>query len=343
MQSSWTIFEQIIQREKTLKRRKIISLAELLEWNLAMEEEFRIEEEEITTMLLFLHRVGALLFIDEDILRNTIILDVQWFVKAFECIITHSVSMAEPTDQTTKRFHETGELKDTKLDAIWRADPGHDFINNKDKLITFMEQLGLLAVCDSDSPSTAENGTWYYFPSMNRRTFDREGIKKHKSSSILCFQFDAKGQLPIFLFYHLVLKCFKLPGWSILTEGDQRCIYDRVACFCFQKHIVVICMCKFEIQVQVFVPTDTIDPTTLKKVQMSLEDKIQEVKEFTKHTYLVGYKCQNGVLNDENDNSFIEQKSFPVDGVLCEKCSVGEKHYVDNSICWVFFLYIFFI
>lgn len=117
-----------------------------------------------------------------------------------------------------------------------------------------MEKLGLLAVCNSEEENALK--TWYYFPSMNKRQFDEElkNIKGFNSSSILCFQFDEQGQLPIFLFYELVVKCVKLPGWSILTVNKTRSIYEKFACFSYREHIVVVCICNFQIQVQVFIP-----------------------------------------------------------------------------------------
>ncbi|XP_062606508.1 uncharacterized protein LOC134268289 [Saccostrea cucullata] len=335
MRSAWAIFENIVEQEK--KQRKILSRDRLSMYIRSLQPEFRMSEDEITEMLLFLHRVGALLYIDEENVRNTIILDVQWFVNAFKYIITDSVSMHEPTDKDRKRFCDTGELSDKELEQIWKKHykSSQDFSDHKKEILSFMEQLCLLAVCSAEGSSESGEGTWYYFPCMNKRNFKPDSLKNHSRSSILCFQFDEQGQLPIFLFYGLVLKCLKLPGWTFLTEKkSQRCIYEDAACYLLNKHIVVLCICKFQIQVQVCVPKGSFDPsaTVLKEVQESIEKKIEE---FKKYSYKVGYKCQNGSLFNEKDNSFIEQESFPLERFVCDKCSVDEKHYVDNNICWV--------
>lgn len=196
-----------------------------------------------------------------------------------------------------------------------------------------MEKLGLLAVCNSEEENALK--TWYYFPSMNKRQFDEElkNIKGFNSSSILCFQFDEQGQLPIFLFYELVVKCVKLPGWSILTVNKTRSIYEKFACFSYREHIVVVCICNFQIQVQVFIPKYELNQIVCQEVQTALEGKM---KEFRKYSYRVGYKCHNGVLNDEENVSFIALEEFSIQTHLCTDCNVGQKQFIDNNLSWVF-------
>lgn len=291
-------------------------------------------------MLLFLHRVGSLLYFDENVLRDTVILDVQWFVNAFKCVINDSVKIEKTTNKELNKFLETGELQDHELDAIWEKEENKDqkYSRHKQKILLYMEHFGLLAICnEEDVDSKKENANWYYFPSLNKRKIGKnlEKLKTFRSSSILCFQFDEQRQFPIFVFYALVSKCIKMSGWSILTEGNNKCIYDNVACFSFKSHIIVICICKFQIQVQVFLPKDDVCSNILREVQASVEKKI---KEFQKYIYIIGYKCQNDALYCEKDNSFIPLEKFPVNSrFLCDKCNLSEKHFVKNSICWVIF------
>lgn len=187
-----------------------------------------------------------------------------------------------------------------------------------------MERLGLLAM-------QHETKLWYYIPSMNKRKFNLDIDIGGPKSSILCFQFDENKQLPVFLFYGIVLKCMQIPKWSILQENEKICLYENAACFKLLDHIVVVCLCKH--QIQVLVPAKgKIDENILKEVEQSIENKIQEYKEYK---YNIGYKCQNGMLNTKNDNSFVAKTEFPVSIHICDRCIVSKKHYVDNKICWV--------
>lgn len=321
----WAIFEQILIRQKESK--KIISRKTLSNY----KNKFMINDDEISKMLVFLHRVGTLLYFNEDYLKDKIILDIQWFLDAFKCFINYPLDVGE-NDIKRKHFYYTGELDDEELERIWKTCPNKErgYLDHKTTILAYMEQLGLLTACTSHYERSLKS-TWYYVPCMNKKKFDKTGDGFLKSS-ILCFKFDDEGQLPIHVFYSIVLKCFKIPGWLILTEKDQICIYDNAACFSYQEHILVFCICKFQIQVQVWWFPEKKDVKLLKGIKESVE-KI--LKGHTKYSYKVGYKCKEGVLNLEEDKSFIEECEFPVSDILCRTCDIDKKHPVSNDICWV--------
>lgn len=124
----WALFEHIMQEEK---RRRIIPRKTLSDYNDELSKEYRLKDDSITEMLLFMHRVGNILFFNEVILKETIILDVQWFVDAFKCIIEYREDIAI-TDQNSSRFKTTGELTDQELTAIWTSDEkGQTYLSHK--------------------------------------------------------------------------------------------------------------------------------------------------------------------------------------------------------------------
>lgn len=317
----WAMFEHILEKEK---KRKVISWKTVSNINEKISKEFKMTDCDITDMLLFLHRVGTLLYFDEDQLKETIILDIQWFTQAFKYIVAYDVDVRK-NDDKRERFLHTGELDDDELNRIW-GEKDKGYLAHKTEIISYMEQLGLLAACQMGDKLI------YYIPSMNRRRFvDTEEMKT--KSSILCFQFDKRGQLPAFLFYGIVIKCTKIPGWSILREKGENCIYDKVACFSFRHLIVVMCLCKFQIQVQLRVPmTRGIDQELLEKVHNLVKEKIEECK---KHTFDIGYKCENGIFNDEKEDSFVAFEEFSVAEPICHNCLFSKKHYLGKEICWV--------
>lgn len=318
------LWVDISQRKKI---QKIISRKLLAEINNGLGEMLRIDEEEVTKMLCFLHRVGTLLYFDEIGLNETVVLDIQWFVDAFKTIISFSVDIND-TDHSLEHFKSTGVLDNEDVDKIWKSRAAKEgYVLYKKQILAYMERLGLLAII-------YENQTLYYIPSMNKRKFETNDIHTEDvKSSILCFCFDEKGQLPVFIFYGIVLKCMKIPEWSVLRENDKLCLYENSACFLLRHHIVVVCLCKYKIQVQVWVPArDRIDVNFLREIQLTVDGKIQEYKGYT---YEIGYKCQNVILNTEDDNSFIARAKFPISKRDCQNCKGDKTHFVDNTICWV--------
>lgn len=330
IQPVWAIFEQYLLKVK--EHKKIISRAALLKFNERVLKEDRIHDDDITKLLKFLNKAGTVLFFEEERLKDTVILDFQWLVDAFKCIINYHVDLEQPTDNKRKHFQLTGELEDEELNAIWKKCPneGKDYFKNKTQIIAYMEQLGLLAKCHSKRPFSNET-PWYLVPSMKKKKFDETILKNCSKSSILCFQFKEE-QLPMHVFYGVVFQCLKIPGWSIFTDEkkQQICIYEKVACFLFHGRIVVLCVCKSQIQVQI---------CDLEKEASALTSEVQNevskiIQTFEKYPSSVGYKCQNGVFNDENDTSFFSKERFTDSQILCNACKEG-WHKVDNKVCWV--------
>lgn len=323
----WALFERILHRRKTQKIISRISLSKIIRH---LNEELKIDEEEVTNMLCFFHRVGILIYFKEKNLYETIILDIQWFINAFKSIINFPVSIRE-NDISREKFKRTGVINDNKLTEIWNMEENKLYLFHKENILLHMERLGLL------TRYLLDKELCYYIPSMNRTKFEDTEIHKDvKRSSILCFQFNESGQLPVFLFYGLVLKCMHIDMWSTQKVRQRFCLYENAACLSFKDHTVAVCLCKFQIQVQVWVKANkNIDSNTLGEVQQSIEAKMQELKEYGKYEYEIGYKCQNGKLNTENDNSFIALKMFPFSRLTCDKCIDEKQHDVDNQICWV--------
>lgn len=321
----WALYEHILIKMK--ETRKIISRKTLSDCSDQLSAPgLRLSDDEISKMLIFLHRVGILLYFEEDDLREKIILDIQWLLDAFKCIINYRVK-ADVNDIKRTHFYRTGELDDAELDRIWKIEK-KEYLEHKTTIIAYMQQLGLLMTFPTlrCMPSTV-----HYIPCMNSKKFNKTGANNLKSS-ILCFKFEETKQLPTNVFYGIVSKC--LENWSILTEKtkDNTCLYHNAACFSFENHVVVLCICKFQILVQVWALPEIYDAKLLIKIKQSVEKLIQEYKMVS---YEVGYKCQRDVLNAEKDLSFIPENIFPVSNFLCETCDVEKKHPVGNDTSWV--------
>lgn len=317
----WAMFEHILENEKKCK---VISRKSVSNINETFSKEFRLADSDITDMLLFLHRVGTLLYFDENQLRDTIILDMQWFAQAFKCIVAYDVG-EQNNDPKGVEFLKRGEIDDDELEIIWGKKDAL-YLAKKKEILLYMEQLGLLAACKT------EKNLFYYIPSMNKREFKDDG-KHVKKSSILCFQFEKHGQLPVYLFDSIVIKCLKIPEWSILQEKGDNCIYDKVACFSYRHLIVVMCLCKFQIQVQLrALAKREIAQGLREEVQNLVEEKIKECK---KYVFQIGYKCENGIFNNEDEDSFVAVEKFSAENAMCPVCPFSEKHFLGKEICWV--------
>uniref|UniRef100_A0A8W8P0E9 COR domain-containing protein n=1 Tax=Magallana gigas TaxID=29159 RepID=A0A8W8P0E9_MAGGI len=155
----WALFELILNKmketEKVIPRKTLSDYSDQLS-----AQEFRIDESEISKMLVFFHRVGVLLYFDKDGLKENIILDIQWLLDAFKCIIEYPVR-TEENDIKRRHFCRTGELDNAELDRIWHIQ-GKDFLKHKTTIIAYMQQLGLLMPLEN---LHSVDSIVYYFPS----------------------------------------------------------------------------------------------------------------------------------------------------------------------------------
>lgn len=307
----WALFAYIFGREKP---RKIISKGFFSNVN----EQLTKNDSLIREMLLFLHRIGTLLYFNENSLNETIILDIPWFFEAFKLIIAHFMNKSD-----TERLQNTGNLDDKDLKLIWENSENKEYILHMPEILQCMEHLGLLAICNTESSNEGQ-GQWYYIPSMNKRKYENNDGTVTKSS-ILCFEFDGKGQTPSFLFNRLVIKCMKIPEWSIFEHR----LYEHAACFSFRNHIVAMCLCKFQIQVQVRrMEKGPIDPYLLYQVQNLVEEKLKMNEE---HSFKTGYKCEHSKFNVEENDSFISIEDISNSKQTCRKWTESDAH-VDYTI-----------
>lgn len=153
---SWAVSERFLRKE--IQSKKIITKQELINYNSHFKD-YSMKANEIPELLKILYIAGTLLYFDEDDLKETIILDLQWFVNAFKRIIEYTVPEEETGDQKCQDFWSTGEISDSELEAIWNKYPVEGFLDFKTEILCYMERLELLAIFNAEN---SEDSTWYY-------------------------------------------------------------------------------------------------------------------------------------------------------------------------------------
>ncbi|XP_062594884.1 probable serine/threonine-protein kinase roco5, partial [Saccostrea cucullata] len=178
---SWAMFENFFQEKKYLK---IINIRTLMAFNEALPSDIKLGSvEDINIMLLYFHDIRDILYFNQNVLKEVIILDIQWFADAFKNVITDKNHAKEDLLEFSSewdQFDDTGELSDTLLSRIWKMND-NEYIEHKDEIMLYMEKLGLLVKMDDKN---------WYVPCMNKKTYPGNSFSSNPSSSILCFTFD---------------------------------------------------------------------------------------------------------------------------------------------------------
>ncbi|XP_062615573.1 probable serine/threonine-protein kinase pats1, partial [Saccostrea cucullata] len=343
--SEW-ILSDIFQKEK---HRRVMNLEEIKTLFRHHGDENQVLDL-ANDMLRYYHDAGKVLHFDEESLTNSVIIDVQWFVNAFKFIMTdrHHVKGINARMQDWDEFYNTGNLKDSLLNDIWRIederllktktktsseeikfdDDPYFIMYHKEELLLYMQRLGLIS----------SEGETHYVPSMNKKDFggkQKEIIKRSKSkSSVLVFLFDF---LPYFFFYRLVVALMQIEDWKVLRSNNISCLYKDAAMFTHSDHDIALAVTPSTIQLQIFqsISEMTMSSKVTLSIRKTVEDILQSVtKSFHKClAYDVGFICnenENYILGKEVASNFI-QEGLLVGGrqMRCPQHQVEDFHTIN--------------
>ncbi|XP_056015202.1 uncharacterized protein LOC130052939 [Ostrea edulis] len=284
-----------------------------------MEEFTFSAEQDIDDMLRFLHEIGHVLYFADKKLKDTIIINVQWFVDAFKHIITdrkHVPGSSVVCDE----WMRTGRISESIFQKIWKDSGDESYSLYQKDILPYMQRLGLMTKKLTDSENKQD---MHYVPSMNRVEFSEENldvINRGDKTSVLIFHF--KTYLPHFFFFRLVVSC--LEKWRAL---DQEMFCKSAA---FYKtgdytHCIAIAVNKTSILLQVFTPGKRRKLQTGKVVEIRNEVE-KFVAEITKTfhdqvCYEIGYSCEDVSITSVDENYFLPESEVLAfeDDVTCPK------------------------
>ncbi|XP_061194040.1 uncharacterized protein LOC133202258 [Saccostrea echinata] len=316
---SWAMFEKFFQEKKS---QRIMKKEMLLAFNDALPEGIKLQTVDINFMLQFFHDIREILYFNQELLNEVIILDVQWFANLFKNVITdknHAEKDLCRFASDWKKFDKTGVLNDTLLSAIWEMKRNTD-IEHKADVMLYMEKLGLLAKLDDKK---------WYVPCMNKMPFPANLFTSYPASSILCYVFDV---LPAGIFHRLVATCMQIP-WEIVTERDRLCIYQTTAVFLFKDHNILLGMTPREIQLQVFVIEGEVEISKCYEVKEKIDSLLNVLSRTfqTDFKFMLGFKCKSTGFCDNQESSVINESEFTRPTFQCPCCPIERKHIINTN------------
>lgn len=166
------------------------------------------EDQEILTLLNFLHDQRVLIhFDDTPLLKKLVVLDSQWLVDVLKKVITIKPFDPKETEFQTlwNRLEKTGILEEELLKHVWC--PLFDHNETYESLIAIMEKFSLLCPLPSLNAACSRQ---YLVPSMLMSLPPKDLIKLVASAQLpsLFLTFDS-GRVPAGLFPRLLVKFFQ--------------------------------------------------------------------------------------------------------------------------------------
>ncbi|XP_045161868.2 uncharacterized protein LOC123526687 [Mercenaria mercenaria] len=129
-----------------IRNKKIVRLVDIMKIDSENSHPIQ-DEEQIKLFLKYHHEKGGLIFFDEEKLHEFVVLDPQFLIDAFKCIITSQRFYRWKPDlkDLGEKLMNSGILEMDLLDEIWGNDETSQFYSFKDVLLAFMQRLRILA------------------------------------------------------------------------------------------------------------------------------------------------------------------------------------------------------
>ncbi|XP_056015153.1 uncharacterized protein LOC125677494 isoform X2 [Ostrea edulis] len=302
-------------------------------------EEFEFSaEQDIDDMLRFFHEIGHVLYFADKKLKDTIIINVQWFVDAFKYIITDRKHIPG-SSMACDEWMRTGRISESTFQKIWMDSGDESYAQYQEDILPYMQRLGLMTKKLTDSENKQD---MHYVPSMNRVEFSEENldvINRGDKTPVLIFHF--KTYLPHFFFFRLVVSC--LEKWTALDQ-DMFCKSAAFYKTGDYTHCIAIAVNKTSILLQVFTPgkRKKLQTGTVVEIRNEVEKFVEEItKTFHDQVgYEIGYSCKDVPITIVDENYFLSESEVLAfeDDVTCPKHvkakSLHDVNRRDLIGCW---------
>ena len=245
--SKWLPLDREIQCKKE-SGVKVLSVRQIKELNNMLEITMS-DDRELQMFLQNLHNTGEILFFNESILRDYIVLDPVWLIDALKAIITaDQFAIRSPKYAGKwKSFCETGIIKHSIILAIFKEnveDPA--LLENHTLVIRLMEKFMFIAspinttedseetggaTAKEDSEETNCENIEYIVPSMvNVKTDSKLITSVEGLSTTVALCMVAKNSfLPPTVFHKLLAVC--ISEWQIVEKNGKKQIFRGVCRF----------------------------------------------------------------------------------------------------------------
>ena len=325
---SWTKLESVFKHLQ--KGCKVFPFSILLRIVLRTNDLGINNAEDLLNALTFFNETGVILFQSE--IKHVIILDIQWFVDAFKCIILDEKHVKDKTFlDNFDELHEYGLLSNNLLEKLWKND---NFYQYKKSLVNHMKQLDMLAELSEEM---------WYVPCMNKQKFNSTILDNCNASSRLCFLFEF---LPFVIYHRLVVACINNMGMKPWKSTGRMCIFHTVTILTYKDdtHRVLVAICdnkerthrdfpySLEIQINVTKPRE-IDTRTTSKIQELICQNITVLTQgffsCKRHSH-VGYRCKLVPFGRNLESHIIKEEEMTKQDYECSKCSKVHIVNVDS-------------
>ncbi|XP_062576192.1 uncharacterized protein LOC134238082 [Saccostrea cucullata] len=334
----WVLCENFLKETK--KTRKIITLHCLLGLIKRKQGYLKMSKNELTWMLKFFHDIGEIIYFDEKDLEKIVILDVDFLLDIFKCIIRTDLNVrgkiARQFGNRWTAYEQRGLLGEKMCMEMLKELLD---LRAKDQIAFFQYLTHIGIMIDITEPNVREK--LWYIPSMNKSLFPFDAYESYMRTPVHCFVADF---LPDIIYHRLISKAITSHSiGEVLLDGNEKCMYQSVCAFLHDEtYIVLIGRCETSLQVQILATVE-LD----KSVCSALLGKVSNIINDVASTFHLNIEFSEGLLCDQSQitDQFrtsgmlmcdIQQACERKSTFLCKTCPISRRHLI-NSKEWLSF------
>ncbi|XP_060599343.1 uncharacterized protein LOC132752943 [Ruditapes philippinarum] len=232
----WILLEKSLkekQHEKITSFDNVLAINKEIQYPLA-------EQDEVKLFLQFHHARGSLFHFNDTELSSYVVLDPQYLIDAFKCIITSKKFCSTHTHlrKPWRRLCDDAILEKALIEELWKRNPETNFLQHKDVLLGFLQCHRIIAQVQkykgtkgfSSSPEVMD---CYFVPSL---------LKVSSSSQLVSSFIKNNSMTQVALVYEFENDCIvetifqrftaaALGKWSPITFENQSLLFENLSVF----------------------------------------------------------------------------------------------------------------
>lgn len=262
---------------------------------LKLAKENSIEDTELVLFLNYHHKIGNIIFFYDK--PNYIILQPNWLVKCFRCLVCDEAKMfSSQTGTEINKLKAKGELSEILLDELFEKHKDLNFGDYKSHILDVMEKFDIII-----KPKFSNRKTkLYYMPCMIETSSSLTEIKGKCFTSqghctpwlVLEFEF-----LPVAYYNHIMFDYIRQYTVCEDESGHPAIYKGKAVVYLDDAHskLLMICFSQNAISVQIWEWSDA-NPKIYEKSLKELCCKIDKLEEKSNHNlhYKIKAKCSTG-------------------------------------------------
>ncbi|XP_045195191.2 uncharacterized protein LOC123550849 [Mercenaria mercenaria] len=235
--AKWLPLEMALKEKRSMK--KIITFEKVMQIN--AENEFPLSDEnQVKLFLRYHHTKGTLFYFDEVPISNYVVLDPQYLIDAFKCIITSERFCKRKSSirSSWNKLIREGKLEEILIDKVWSTDTQYNFMEYKDILLEFLKKHHIISEAMQFDEDTGESKGlgWYVVPSLlkdhSTTTDVSDFMSERKQTEIRLVMLFEESSLLHIVYSRLIAAL--LGKWSVIhlpADQQKHLLFENLGMF----------------------------------------------------------------------------------------------------------------